>query len=1704
MSQPPNDDEIHGVPTPRGPGPMHETFGQPTAPPPPFVESDESPSEAPHGVTPRPSRVATVPPPSMQLMQPTVPPPSMLPMQPTAAPPSIPASGQVTGRPPPIVSRLPPSPSILPGSAGDAVAWLRAEVSATTIKPRQARLLGEIGEIEEQAADEAGAARDYLAAFNADSTFREPLEGLVRLLERRRSFKNLGKVIDAFVKSSKKPEEAARALLMKTAYAADVTGDLEAARDLALMASKAATAGPESALAWITVEILAGKLGDRDLRREALAKRVAHTTDPTWRGLLLVDLAELAAEGGEVGGALALLHDAERLGGAATFVATVATTRLVRHDPGAPGSADADTRMAAYALALEGQAGVIRDAMADAARGDRRGVPHWARTRAHMAEAWLQAAHALVGNADLTGAARVLDAATTELGEPQDGEALLFAAFRHTRMRVAELQGDAALVASLAEQRLADEADPRLASALALRVAEHALASEDTAGALRTLASALAKDPSELATRSLLLDLVVKTADGARQSAELEAYSDQLTTPETRARTLAVAALLAGTEGGDVPRARALLAKASALAPNAGVPETDGGVPGFAARLGRLIGAVRGDAALRDEATRSLLASGVDEREQVGLWFEVVRASFARGSEADAEVALQALSETSDGAWLAGLLQTFLPGRTEGQPAALDALRALETDEQRATALGLIAALRAHHQGDREAARTRLRALLETAPDHVIVVTYLAELERSMGLQMAAAETASRGANATDDPELAAALHLEAGLDRWRGADRKGAIDAFERAVRAAPDAAKPLLRWASRGVDLDTIDGRRTAIERAAQAGEDELPLALERFATELAAGDGPAAEQALAPLDHASDAALLVAGDLARIVSPPSAFSSEANDDALARLGALGQISATAAAAEGVRAARVTLDRFDPNGPQTAARRWLDADGGVAAALEWLAASLGTPSEVAARRALAKLFDGDDREAILATAALLEARVEPPGAIELVDGDSDAARLANLELSPPYSPGGTDLARRAKALSRADSALGADGDAAALGAWSLLANGNSAEALEAFGRAARGKPQDLAAWAGFHAAARVAGDKPAEAEAAAVIGERCSDAARGAKFWEEAGLILLDLGRGEEAERALAAAFQRDPSRAVAFDRLFRRVRERKDADALLDLVSKRLEFSDDPAEIVKLYWERSRVLREKGDLDGAVVALENVTMVEPDHVGALALSGEIFIRRGQFAEAAEALGRLAKIEDAPAKNRATAGIAAVDIFENKLDRTDLALEILVVLHKANLTNLAVRERLARAAAKTSSWKEAADILEELMVERPTPAGRIEAAQLAMAIRRDRLSDRAGATKAMVKLLEESPGQGDAIDLLLAAPIAEDERRRLLGASRNGLLADVAKEPSRGGPVRRLAQVAHALGDTDLEQTALAASSVLGTLDDAARASLARLSQSKPKLPRIALTDALLRSIVASGDDGPVAELFALLGPTLAEALGPTLAVMGISKKERVDPRAGSPVRQEVAAWAGSLGLPEFELYVGGREPLGVQGIPGEPHSLVVGAEVRSPFPLSTRSRVARELFAIARGTTLLRLRDETTVLAIVVASCKLAEVPIDAPGYAVQAEIDRLLGKAIARKTKKLLPDICQRIVQTKADARVWSQRAIATLDRIAAVATGDVGVVLSDIHGQSPERLADVVHGDRRSEDLLRFALSPGYLAVRRTLGLEGGS
>jgi hypothetical protein len=238
----------------------------------------------------------------------------------------------------------------------------------------------------------------------------------------------------------------------------------------------------------------------------------------------------------------------------------------------------------------------------------------------------------------------------------------------------------------------------------------------------------------------------------------------------------------------------------------------------------------------------------------------------------------------------------------------------------------------------------------------------------------------------------------------------------------------------------------------------------------------------------------------------------------------------------------------------------------------------------------------------------------------------------------------------------------------------------------------------------------------------------------------------------------------------------------------------------------------------------------------------------------------------------------------------------------------------------------------------------------------------------------------------------------------------------------------------------------------------------------------------------------------LFAALAEPLSEALGPSLATLGVAKKNKVDPRSGLPLRNEIAAWAGALGLGDFDLYLGGKEPNGVQGVPGEIPAIVVGEGIAMPLTPAGRQAIARELFALRRGTTVTRTRDETTVSAIVVAACNLVEITVQSPPYAMLFDVQRQLGKALSRKTKKVLPDLCREVVRSHPDTGAWARAAQASMYRMAAIAAGDVSLVLRDMLGVPNERLASAVARDERAHRLVAFVLSPSYLELRGRLGM----
>ncbi|HEX3769985.1 MAG TPA: hypothetical protein VHV30_03935, partial [Polyangiaceae bacterium] len=825
----------------------------------------------------------------------------------------------------------------------ESVRQLRAELAATSDAARQARLLTEVGELQERAGDEPAATRDYLAAYSADSAFHEPLEGLVRLLEKRRSLRNLGRLVDALVAAAGEADEKVRAFLMRAFYLADVAGNpSEAIRSVRDALAVENAPAPERASAWLALEVLAGRTGEGATREEALGERVAFAAEPTWRALLFVDRARLRAAEGDVEGAVALAQQARATETQATWIATTFLEGLLRERPGDAGTEEARTRRELHASILESIASQVQQGLVDPKRGDELGVPLWIREPARMIDAWMRAGEARRVLGQLSLAAEILERAaaiarTAGGDDGSDDKRLAEAAVSAMRIRIAERMGDTNLAGEIAARCIELATDAGRGAALSMRVAEQAAADGDTARALVALGRAIDNDPGCLPARALQLDMLANGGDPGAYAAQLEAFAEHFGTDEARSRAFILAAYVWAVRAGDGAGAKAALSQAAMY----GTP------PATIGRLARSLASLADDAPWYEEATKRLLAAGSTENEVVSLYVELVRLRLARGDADAVAKTLREMGSTPRGAWLARVLEAFAPagsgteqGHARGDAqargrAALEELAAIEADADVSRGLSFMAAMRAHAAGDVAGARTRLRELADRDAADVLVATYLADLDRGAGDPAAAARVASDAAAAATDKTLAAALRLEAGFERWRGGDRVAAIEEMEAAVAGAPEAAGTALAWAAWGVEPDSLDARRRALESAEEHGEergDRRPIALERFALEIAAEDPEAALASLIEVDDGEDDAIAVAGALGRLAWSGGAHDLAATRAATARIAARGEGGLLLAAVEHVRLAR---EAHDAEALVRETRGWVEAGGGLPAAL-------------------------------------------------------------------------------------------------------------------------------------------------------------------------------------------------------------------------------------------------------------------------------------------------------------------------------------------------------------------------------------------------------------------------------------------------------------------------------------------------------------------------------------------------------------------------------------------------------------------------------------------------------------------------------------------------------------------------------------------------------------------------------------------------
>lgn len=1557
---------------------------------------------------------------------------------------------------------------------------LRAEHDANDNAALGAVLLHEMGVLEERSGDEAAAARDYLAAVNGDPEFKEPLERLVAIIERRQSYKNLGRVLERLVRVADTADERARALVDQAAFLADQQSELDAAR-VALL--EAAEQTPDDASIWLALELIAARLSDRELTARALSSRAALTRDKTLRALLHIDLAEQRAEDGELDGAFEVLDRAVADGGEATFMALLCLERLAR----------AHAQLDVEARALEQQGEFIARAILEPESGDEHGIPKYRRAPEHVAELWLRAASLHRKRGDAERSAVLLDRALAHT----PNEPLLL----HARLELAEAVADTTTAARLAEAELALGVDGEAGACLWLRIADAAARAGERGKALEAVEKALSFSPSSVPARALDLDFRAQ-GEASSYATAFESLSEQFELDTAKADAYLSAAYVWAHKAKDVSGAKAALTQAAMY----------GASPLVVARVARMLASLLSEPAWYEESTRRLLAQGATESELVELWLELARSRALRGDANAALAAFSSVATSPGGAWLGHALGSYvapwlmLPDTTESAAApasasALKALAELESEASQARALRVVVALRALLRGEVDAALEDLLTLHRDDPSDLVVMSGLALLLQERGETEKARDVLERSAADVHDHELSAALSIAAGMVSWQLGHRARAVEAFQRAAEQQPDAGLNVLGWALCAAEPNDLSARGRALDALVES--DPALAQLERFTLEVGrAGGADAAWQALTSVGSGNE-------DLAKAAELGQALWGLGEGAALSRRDALKSVARVSPGA--ARLAHAVAHQMelastgsgatpDAFSALESARSWAESDPSPVPALEWLSFALASndrEQEVAARAALAERLS-EPASHVMAASAALVSELTSKGQQRVLEGEHAAVKLANLEIAAPS----LDPGLRSRALLGALPSLGEDCSpiATAMAGFNQLAAGDVDGATASFRTVVEAFPDEVIGWEGLRAAALASGDRGTLAEASAALGDAVSDAAVGARLWEEAATILLDeLGDAERGEYALTRATERDIDLFSAFDRLFRIVRAKKDGPTLLDLIERRLAVAIEPAEVVRLHWERARVLRETGERERALAELSVVRELEPDHVGALALTGEICITLQRFEEAADHLSRLAEHPEAPRQQRLMSGVAAVDLYEGRLKNLPRALEVLSGLYRAGLSTLPVRERLARTAARAEDWEQATEVLEQLMNERETPGGRIEAARLAMAIYRDELRMPEAAEAAAARLLEEAPDDGEALDLVLTGVFSESLARTLLERGLTTLTRKLERDPLSRERVDRVARVAGELGRLPLRQAALGALVALGGDARSIDAELTRLDERVARQPRIAIDDTAFTTLADPGDKGPIGQLVHALASTIAETLGPNLATFGVGKRERVDPRAGLAVRNEIAAWAGALGVGEFELYVGGSDPDGVAGIPTEVPAVVIGRDVTAPLRPFHRQAVARELLALRRGTSIILHREPDDLHALIVAACRIAEVELPSPPFALLGEFQRLLAKMPRKVRNKILPELARAVASSAQQPAEWYRAARSTLDRIATVAAGDVSWVLAP-DARQRGHIESSIEGQARAKRLLSFVLSPAYLEFREKLGM----
>lgn len=940
--------------------------------------------------------------------------------------------------------------------------------------------------------------------------------------------------------------------------------------------------------------------------------------------------------------------------------------------------------------------------------------------------------------------------------------------------------------------------------------------------------------------------------------------------------------------------------------------------------------------------------------------------------------------------------------------------------------------------GDWNAAREALEAALAIHPDDEYVRTLLEEVGRASGDVEAVLEALRRSARGQQAlaSELSATAHL---------AEIEGR---FELARRSAEEAT---------GLETPPVDARLLSLRDALRAGDEEraariraeLPGPVFALAAALRR-EGSAREEALGPL--LSDEEVGLEAALALVTSPATSTD-------LATL-----------------ARRRCADLLElPEDPLA------DVRAGRPGA--WLA--------LADR--LAELGAGDAAELLSShglRVALLRGELDDDAFLRVADLEEIDAPLcpdpslvsAEVILDAVLRGESSDLAELCAAHARYVE-RGAPADVRAAHARLMVAAGRGEDVLDELVALIDADPTDVASADALRVAAREARRWPLVVRACDLLAERATGELR-AQLLEEAAAVSMDeLDDDEGAEQRCRRALAIDPAREIAYARLHDLLAERGDDAALLDLVTTRLDVFDDPEQLAPLLYEQARLFRGLGHVDEALAAIDNLLLLEPEHVGGLALQVEIHVQRERFEDAVGALRALAAASSAPPAQRRIARLGAAEFLEKKLGDLEGALTELAAIVDMGLADGVVFARMAGLAERAGRLDDAIRWHGEAAARASRPEQRAAAHRKLgeLARRQGRLDDAAAAYRAA---LDAQPDDVEAAEALAEIPVAGDVEERIRAVSvalRDGTY------PVRVEHLVKIERVARLVGDWALSSAAQDAIRVL----EGVPSTPAPLDPSRLRSPDEARLGLALRLQGEPGED-----LMRLLVEVLDELEPASPSSFGANSKD-LRARGADAALDLVHALAGQLEAAGDVYVVDGG--LFVGAMRDERPFYVVGRALRAPHAIAYQTAFFAAGIRAGLAPIVVRLARSgpAAVSTAFFALAAAAGAPV--PGADLRADgladLAKAFSKGISRRARRVA-DAAGRVGDAAA-VEALVHRIHAGCVRVAVLASGDLGRGLGALTGGSAR--AEAVAASEAASQLVREWLDDDVIAARIACG-----